>query len=220
MGRLATYVVFSIVVAAILAGILPALALLYVAIAVAGGFLLLAGRLPGRVSRRREQDFRPLLDGYISRVGTAFEHARAEAEAVRREPWHVDAVVDMRDVERKWGEANLLARPSDAQWLIVPNPYFVLPLPKLVGWNFASAVEVREALRWADSPTPPVRWRNPEMIRVVGLMGWPETEVWARIGLFFWRMPAEAPSPSEAEAEAGCRARGSVFDVPRPASLN
>jgi di/tricarboxylate transporter len=66
IARLATYVVFSVVVAAILAAILPALALLYVAIAVVGGFMLLAGPSPGPVSRRSEQGFRALRDDYVN----------------------------------------------------------------------------------------------------------------------------------------------------------
>jgi hypothetical protein len=220
VGGLATYFVFSVVVAAVLAAILPALLLPYVVVAVIGGFLLLRDQLRGDVPRFSEQEKERMISQYLETLGTARDDARAEAEEARKELWYVDAVVDMDDVERKWTEREgPFAGPDDIPWLRVPNPYFVLPLPKLVQWGFVSALDVREALRWANSPTPPVQWRNPPMMRVVGLMGWPEAEAWARIGLLFWSMPVKSPTPADAQVEASCRAQGQVYDVPRPASL-
>lgn len=61
-----------------------------------------------------------------------------EASRVRAEPWHADAVVDLQALASRWfAEGHGL--PDSV--LIVPNPYFVLPLDALVKWEFATAVE-------------------------------------------------------------------------------
>ncbi len=102
---------------------------------------------------------------------------------------------------------------------MVPNPYFVLPLPKLVTWGFATPVEIREAARWSDCPTPPVRWQNPRLRKLLNQMGWSDAEAYARIGLFFWHTDGPVPEPRTASIEADMRRQNLVYDVPRPASL-
>ncbi len=228
VGGLAAYVLFTVAVSAVLASILPALLLQYLVVAVVGGVIFLVGQRPAATSTPKapnsllnDPKWGPIAQNYLRDNASARQAARLEAEAVHQEPWYADAVVDMSEVERKWVEKEgPFPGPYDQPWLTVPNPYFVLPLPKLVEWGFASAVEVRQALRWANSPTPPMRWRNRSIVRVVGLMGWPEPEVWARMGLYFWSNPSEAPSPDAALAEAAARSQGQVFDVPKPASLD
>jgi hypothetical protein len=228
VGGLAAYVLFTVAVSAVLASILPALLLPYLVVSVVGGVIFLAGQRPGATSTPKaanslldDPKWGPMAQNYLRETASAEQAARLKAEAVHGEPWYADAVVDMSEVQRKWAEREgPFAAPNDVRWLTVPNPYFVLPVPKLVEWGFASAVDVREALRWANSPTPPMRWRNRAIVRVVGLMGWPDTEVWARIGLYFWSKHSEAPSPDDARAEATARSQGQVFDVPKPASLD
>lgn len=152
----------------------------------------------------------------ITRIVARAEADEVEARRVRGEPWHADAVVDLGDVARRWFvEGHGFADST----MTVPNPYFVLPLDALVKWGFASAVEVREATRWATSPTPPVRWQNPLFRECLNFMGWSDPEAYARVGLFHWGTDPETPDPRAAAVEAKIRAAGQVYDVPRPASL-
>jgi hypothetical protein len=163
---------------------------------------------------------RPSFDQEIAesfaRISARAEADGEEARRVRAEPWHADAVVDLNQVAARWFAAGHAMADTI---LIVPNPYFVLPLDAIVKWGFATAVEVREAVRWAVSTTPPVRWQNPPLRERLNCMGWSDPEAYARIGLFFWRTDPEAPDPASAAIEAKVRADGQVYDVPRPASL-
>lgn len=152
----------------------------------------------------------------ITRIVARAEANGVEARRVREEPWYADAVVDLDEVASRWFvEGHGLADST----LTVPNPYFVLSLDALLKWGFASAVEVREATRWATSPTPPVRWQNPLFRERLNFMGWSDPEAYARVGLFHWGTDPETPDPRAAAVEAKIRAAGQVYDVPRPASL-
>ncbi|MGO9178972.1 MAG: hypothetical protein ACLQBX_13565 [Candidatus Limnocylindrales bacterium] len=139
-----------------------------------------------------------------------------EASRVRAEPWHADAVVDLQAIASRWFDEGH-GLPDSV--LIVPNPYFVLPLDALVKWEFATAVEVREATRWATSNTPPVRWQNPLFREKLNFMGWSDAEAYARVGLFYWQTDPLTPDPAVARLETKLRASGQIYDVPRPASL-
>jgi hypothetical protein len=246
----AGYVFGTVVIGAILAAIAPMLVLPYIVIAVIGAIFgwvdggkagPAASSSPsgpkwgepsqrrGDVSPRRggpppafsKANLDSMMTGYMASRTKVYETCEAKAASVRQQPWFADAQVDMDSVNAKWSMAyGPIASETDLPWLLVPNPFFVLSLPKLVEWRFVSPLYVREALRWANSPTPPIRWQNPRMTRVINLMGWSPTEVWARIGLLFWSMAPEAPTPADAQAETEARSRGQVFDVPRPVALD
>jgi hypothetical protein len=129
--------------------------------------------------------------------------------------------VDLNEVASKWFvEGHGLADTL----LIVPNPYFVLPLDALVKWGFATAAEVREATRWATSSKPPLRWQNPPVRRRLNFMGWSDAEAYARYGLFCWRTDPPIPDPAMVKLVAQLRASGQIdqdqiYDVPRPGVL-
>ena len=196
---------------------------MYSLVALATGgfcFALLKIANPRNDTARSAVTHRP---GIPQEVQDSFTRITARAEAdgrsarmVRAEPWYADAIVDLDAVAARWFvEGHGLADST----LTVPNPYFVLPLDALVKWGFASAVEVREATRWATSPTPPVRWQNPLFRERLNFMGWSDPEAYARVGLFHWGTDPVTPDPRAAAVEAKIRAAGQVYDVPRPASL-
>jgi hypothetical protein len=215
MRHIVWYVVFSLIVGAVLAATLPFLVPWYAAIAFVGGLMLLGdlarGRGPGRYFLTPR-----VLDEYMQGRAVEHEEASARIAAARQEPWVADAVVDMDEVAKRIEvEEGFIGHPG----ILVPNPYFVLPLPKLVTWGFATPVEIREAVRWADSPTPPVRWQNPGLRKRLNQMGWSDSEAYARLGLFFWHTDGPIPDPPTASTEADMRRQNRVYDVPRPASL-
>lgn len=152
----------------------------------------------------------------MARMVAGVESDVQEARRVREEPWYADAVVDLTEAERRWADAGHVL-PNTL--LIVPNPYFVLPLAALVKWGFVTAVEVREATRWATSNTPPVRWQNPLFLEPLTFMGWSDVEACVRVGLFHWRTGPDTADPGAASIEARLRASGQIYDVPRPAHL-
>ena len=152
------------------------------------------------------------------RIVAGAESDAQEARRVRAQPWYADAVVDLNEVYPRWLNAGHFGGLWDTV-LVVPNPYFVLPLVALVKWGFATAVEVREATQWATSNTPPVRWQNPFFRERLNFMGWSDAEAYARVGLHFWRTDPQTPNPSAATMEARIRSSGQIYDVPRPASL-
>jgi hypothetical protein len=225
MRHVTWYVVFSLVVGAILAATLPVLVPWYAAIAIIGGLMLLGdlarGQGPARQGQQPTKRVDPatqhMFDQYIDRLAAKEREAAARVNATHQEPWFVDAAVDMDEVaKRKQLEEGPFAVDPGA---MVPNPYFVLPLDKLPIWGFATRVEIREALRWANSATPPVRWQNPPLRRLLNQMGWSDTEAYARIGLFFWHTDSPTPDPRTASIEADMRRQNLVYDVPPPASL-
>jgi len=208
------YVAFSLIAGGILYALIPGLMPIYAVIAVIGGW----GVLSAARDHLHEHAARSLIQEWGDRHIAELKRASAQASLVQQEPWFADAVVDMDEVgERRALAGHIVVQPGD----LIPNPYFVLPLPKLVTWGFATPVEVREALRWANSPTPPVRWQNPQLREWLHLMGWPDVEAYARIGLFFWHADDPArPMPQSASIEADLRRQNRVYDVPRPASLD
>jgi len=226
MRHVIWYLAFSLAVGAILAATLPSLVPWYAVVAIIGGLVLLGdlarGQGPGRQKQQRAKRVDPatqrLFDQYLEKRAAEHQEASARIDAARQEPWSADAIVDMDQVARRkqLDEGPFSAEPG----FMVPNPYFVLPLDKLPVWDFATPVEVREAVRWANSPTPPVRWQNPPLRRLLNQMGWADAEAYARIGLFFWHTDGPAPDPRTAAIEADMRRRNLIYDVPRPASLN
>ena len=207
------YVAFSLIVGGILYALIPGLIPIYAVIAVIGGW----GVLSGARDHLHEHAAKSLIQEWGDRHIAELERASAQVSLVQQEPWFADAVVDMNEVGERRALDHIVVQSGD----LIPNPYFVLPLPKLVTWGFATPVEVREALRWANSPTPPVRWQNPGLREWLNLMGWPDAEAYARIGLFFWHTDDPArPSPQSAANEADIRRQNLVYDVPRPASLD
>ena len=223
------YGLLSVVVGAVIATLLPALVLPYAAIAVLGGIFLIRDLSKGKGSGSSSQeDERELtLEGFLRRAEERSVRSDAAVEAARREPWYRDAAVDARGFEQRWLERYPFSGLDDL--VFESSPYCVLPLPKLVEWGFATPVEVREAVRWAASPTPPVRWRATKLFEVLTVMGWSEPEACARVGLSYWcdlnwrHTPGSGDSEasaSEASArvEASIRAQGGIWDVPRPVS--
>ena len=207
------YVAFSLIVGGILYALIPGLIPIYAVIAAIGGW----GVLSGVRDHLHEYATKSLIQEWGDRHIAELQRASAEASLVQQEPWFADAVVDMAEVGQRRALDHVVVQPGD----LIPNPYFVLPLPKLVTWGFATDVEVREALRWANSPTPPVRWQNPGLREWLNLMGWPDAEAYARLGLFFWHTDDPArPSPQSAANEADMRRQNLVYDVPQPASLD
>jgi hypothetical protein len=145
------------------------------------------------------------------------ERASAAVSKVAGEPWFSDSVVDLEEVARRRALAGHWGEPGE----LVPNAYFVLPLPKLITWGFATPAEVLEAVRSASSPRPPVRWQNPPLREWLNCMGWGDVEACARIGLFFWHTDDPARTiPQSASIEVDLRRQGQVYDVPRPAPLD
>jgi hypothetical protein len=224
MRHVVWYVVFSLAIGALLAAVLPFLLPWYGAIAVIGGLMLLAHLAHGQgpAGRTRPQS-RPsdwltpsVIDEYLKSRAAEHEAAEARTAQAYSEPWFADAVVDMDALAERLKRTE---GPSVSPGIMVPNPYFVLPLDKLPAWNFATPVEVREAVKWANSPTPPIRWQNPGLRRLLNQMGWPTAEAYARIGLFFWHTDDGKPDPRSAAIEADMRRQNLVYDVPRPASL-
>jgi len=225
MRHVIWYVVFSVAVGAILAATLPFLVPWYAAIAIIGGLMLLGDMARGQgpaVQRlqpvkRVDPATQRMFDQYLERRASEHQEVSARIDAARQEPWFADAVVDMDEVAKR---KQLEEGPfSIDPGIMVPNPYFVLPLPKLATWGFATPVEIREAVRWADCPTPPVRWQNPRLRKLLNQMGWSDAEAYARIGLFFWHTDGSTPDLQTAAIEADMRRQNRVFDVPRPASL-
>jgi hypothetical protein len=163
-----------------------------------GGPTRLAGLAPGQApSAERQQR---MFDEYLAQRAVERQEASVRVAAARQEPWFADAVVDMDEVaKRKMEEEGPF---SIDPGIMVPNPYFVLPLPKLVEWGFSTDAEVREAVRLGNLPWPPVGWRSPLYLHVLHLMGWSEAEAYARIGLWAWssedaRQALEAQPPLE-----------------------
>jgi hypothetical protein len=194
--------------------LVPGLLPVYAVIAVIGGW----GALAAARDKLRHHAIQGIIEAGSKYHFAELERASGVASQVKQERWFVDSVVDMEDVGRRRAlTGHIWAEPGD----LIPNPYFVLPLPKLVAWDFATAVEVREAVRWANSPTPPVRWQNPPLREHLNLMGWSNAEAYARIGLLFWHTDDPArPSPIDASIEAKMRRQNRVYDIPRPASLD
>lgn len=224
MRHIVWYMAFSLVVGAVLAATLPFLVPWYAAIAVVGGLMLLGdmarGRGPGQPQRRqgKPSDWvtQRVLDEYMQGRAVEWEQASAHIAAAHQEPWFADAVVDMDEVAKR---IEVEEGPFIDPGVMVPNPYFVLPLLKLATWGLVTPVEIREAVRWADCPTPPVRWQNPRLRKLLNQMGWSDAEAYARIGLFFWHTDGPLPDPRTASIEADMRRQNLVYDVPRPASL-
>lgn len=167
--RVLYYIAFSIVAGLVLLSALgPTIAMGYVVLAVLGFVLLLRDLRADMRARFREG----AVEGYLDRLHEAAE----KADRIRAEPWHADAVVDMREVqERAWREAGLLANAL----LLTPNPYFVLPLEGLVKWGFASPNEIRAAVEAAQASGVPDPF-YPEAFNRLRFLGWSEFETRAR----------------------------------------
>ncbi len=207
------YVAFSVIVGGVLYALVPGLVPVYAVIALIGAW----GVLSAARDKLKDYAIKGIIEDGSKYQFAQMERASAVASQVKQQPWFADSVVDMEEVGRRRAlTGHIWAEPGD----LIPNPFFVLPLPKLVTWGFATAVEVREAVRWANSPTPPVRWQNPPLRELLNLMGWSNAEAYARIGLFFWHTDDGSPSPLAASIEADLRRQNRVYDVPRPASLD
>jgi hypothetical protein len=193
------YVAFSLIVGGVLYALAPGFVPIYLVIAVIGAWGILAAAR----DKLRSYAASSLVEDWMQRH--AAEPERTSADVVE-------------DLQRRRSNASGIRAEHPE---VAPNPYFVLPVPELIARGFATAVEVREAGRWANSPTPPVRWQNPQLRELLNSMGWSDREAYARIGLFFWHMDNPARTdPQSARIEASLRAEGHLYDVPRPASLD
>jgi len=165
------YVVFCVAVGAVLATFLPVLVPWYaVLVAVPGSVLLLADVARGRWPGRPHESSNQMVEDFKASKIAETQHAEEEANLIRQEPWYADAV------------------QADEQTMgyVVPSEYFVLSLADLVKLGWATNVEVREAVRWANSPTPPFRWRNSRLVGLLHNLGCSDAEAFTRLGLYFW----------------------------------
>jgi hypothetical protein len=99
--------------------------------------------------------------------------------------------------------------------LIIPNPFFVLPMPKLVEWGFVGASDPLRATLWLRSSTPPVSWQNGPLVELLRLMGWDDQEAYLRIGLWLWYLDSVKPDANRAAIEADYRGQNLVFHPDR-----
>lgn len=188
LAPLVAYVVWALVVALVVVAALPAALPVYIVIAAIGGALVLRSvlREHARIVRAAR---RP-----AGVVAGPYEVARAAEVKARIEPWYADVTIDLAAVWRSWAVKHSklddpLGRDQPA---VAVNPFYLLPLPKLIEWGFATRERVRDAIAWASSPWFPHLCETPlwEMLR---LMGWSDSEACARIILATWSQGSSEP---------------------------
>ena len=181
LAPFAAYVVWALVLGLAVAAGLPAVLPVYVVAAVIGGALVLRRALKehGRSVRATR---RP---GGL--VAGPYDLARAAEVKARTEPWYADVSVDLPSAWRTWSTKHPV--PKDPLGrddpVLAVNPFYLLPLPKLVEWGFATEDQVRTATIWASSTWFPRLCETPvwEMLRG---MGWSDSDACARIILVKW----------------------------------
>jgi len=192
------YVVWALVIALVVVIALPAALPVYIVIAVIGGALVLRSVLREHVNSVRAAR-RP-----SGVVAGPYELARAAEAKARLEPWYADVAVDLAAVWRAWAikHPNPERPPGRDDPAAAVSPYYLLPLPKLIEWGFATPERVREATNWASSTWFPHLCETPlwEMLR---LMGWSDSEACARIILVAWSRGSSEPRPATDRGRRG-----------------
>lgn len=69
--------------------------------------------------------------------------------------------------------------------LVIPNPFFILPISALVKRGFASVDGIASAFERAKSGQAPHSWFNPLILRELHYMGWDGAEAAGRLCLFY-----------------------------------